>query len=106
MGQMNEWSVIVYDKPDKDRMTVFEEHVKGLPEFVKNRSMITGGQISDDSDPRKPIGSNFIIRAETKEDVINILKNDAFYKNGIWDMENIIIHHLFCVYREGLEYQL
>jgi len=106
MGEMQEWCVIVYDKPGTDRMSVFDQHVNGLPETIKNGSMITGGQINDDSDPRKPIGSNLTIRAETKEDVIKILKNDAFYKNGIWDVENAIIHHLYCVYREGLEYQL
>lgn len=106
MGKMNEWSVIVYDKPGMDRMTVFGEHVNGLPGFIDDKSMVTGGQINDDSDPRKPIGSSFIIRAETKEDVVNILKKDAFYKHGIWDVDNAIIHHLYCVYREGLDYQL
>lgn len=106
MSETNEWCVVVYDKPGTDRMSVFDQHVKSLPNVIEGGIMITGGQINDDSDPRKPIGSSLTIRAKTKEDVIKILKNDAFYKNGIWDVDNALIYHLYCVYREELIYQL
>ena len=78
MSEMNEWCVIVYDKLGADRMSIFDQHLKGLPTVIKGGIMITGGQINDDSDPRKPIGSSFIIRAATKEDVVSILKKDSF----------------------------
>lgn len=106
MAEKNLWSVVVYDRPEADRMTVFDQHVAGLPAIIANGTFVAGGQINDDSDARKPIGSSLFLKADTREDVIEILKNDTFGKHNIWDIDNAIIHHLFCVYREGQEYQL
>ena len=98
--------MVVYDRPEADRMTVFDKHVAGLPAIIEDGTLVAGGQINDNSDPRKPIGSSLMIRADTKEDVVKILKNDTFGKYNIWDIDNAIIHNLFCVYREGQAYQL
>ncbi|SMN19471.1 similar to Meyerozyma guilliermondii PGUG_01654 hypothetical protein [Maudiozyma saulgeensis] len=101
MGELSDWSVIVYDKPGVDRTEAYDKHVKALPAIIDLGLVVFGGQINDDSNPRKPIGSSLTIRAETKEDAIKLLKQDVFYKEGIWDVDNAIIHHFNCVFIEG-----
>lgn len=101
MGELSDWSVIVYDRPGVDRSEAYVRHVKALPAIIEKGLVVFGGQINDESDPRKPIGSSLTVRAETREDAIELLKNDVFYKEGIWDVDNAIIHHFKCVFIEG-----
>jgi hypothetical protein len=32
-----------------------------------------------------------IVEAESREDVINLLKEDVYYEEGVWDVDNVAI---------------
>ncbi|SMN17928.1 similar to Meyerozyma guilliermondii PGUG_01654 hypothetical protein [Maudiozyma saulgeensis] len=98
MGKLSDWSIIVYDRPGADRTEAYDKHVKALTVIIDLRLVVLRGQINDDNNP---IGSSLTIRVETKDDNLKLLKQDILYKEGIWDVDNAIIHHFNCVFIEG-----
>lgn len=88
-----EWIVIVYDKPGADRNTaVLQEHVAGIPATVNAGIVTSAGGIFQDAERTKYAGSAFNLIVDSKEEAIEFLKKDIFYKNGIWDIDSVIAH--------------
>lgn len=99
---MVEWVVIVYDKPGSDRSQFRPQHLAALPPLVESGKLVQAGAIYKDVIDGKPTnfaGSHLTVVADTKEEVIQIIKNDVFAKEGIWDVENAIIYPFGCAYR-------
>ncbi|SMN22988.1 similar to Meyerozyma guilliermondii PGUG_01654 hypothetical protein [Maudiozyma saulgeensis] len=84
-----------------DRTEAYDKHVKALSAIIDLGLVVFWGQINDDSNPRKAICSSLTTKTGTREDAIKLLKQDIFYKEGIWDVDNAIIHHFNCVFIEG-----
>ncbi|ODV95112.1 hypothetical protein PACTADRAFT_49863 [Pachysolen tannophilus NRRL Y-2460] len=101
---MVEWVVIVYDKPNTSRKGLREEHLAAIGPNVEKGIVKNVGAIYHDiptADNRPFAGSSFNIEAESREEVIEFLKQDIFAKKGIWDIENALIYPYGCVYREA-----
>lgn len=94
------------DNPGADRSKHANEHLVGVRRNKASGLFLSGGQINDESTPRKAIGSHLQIRCGTKEEVLEILRNDPFTKGGVWNMDIAKVYHLKCVYREKLEMQI
>ncbi|SMN22429.1 similar to Meyerozyma guilliermondii PGUG_01654 hypothetical protein [Maudiozyma saulgeensis] len=103
---MTEWCVVVMDKPGAERKKYGSLHVTGIKPIIKAGILLSGGQINDESNPPKAVGSHLQIRADTKQDVVEMLQNDPFSRYGVWDIDNAIIYRLDCVYRERLDLTL
>ncbi|KAA8896532.1 hypothetical protein TRICI_006875 [Trichomonascus ciferrii] len=89
-----EYLVIVQDKPNSfdKRMEVRDQHLGNVKSVVKaqgpgNGPMTSGGGIAHDKD-QNLCGSMLTIEAESKEKVIEILKQDVYYTSGVWDVDN------------------
>ncbi|KAK6459095.1 uncharacterized protein RJT20DRAFT_4677 [Scheffersomyces xylosifermentans] len=87
-----EYNVIVYDKPNVDRTKVRPAHVAAIASVVNSGIVKAAGAIYHDDAKTKFAGSAFHLVADSKEDVIEFLKRDIYYKEGIWDIENVIIN--------------
>lgn len=87
-----EWNVIVFDKPNADRLPFRTEHLNKIPHDVNAGIIKSVGAIYHDVEKTKFAGSAYHILASSKEEVIEFLKGDAFYKNGVWDINSVIAH--------------
>lgn len=100
---MVEWCVIVYDKPGADRGPYRPTHLAGIPPLVEQGKLVNAGAIYHDLVDGKPAnfaGSNLTVVADTKEEVLEILNNDIFAKEGVWDMSTVKIFPFGCAARK------
>lgn len=104
LNKMVEWCVIVYDKKGSDRSLFRPAHLQGIPKLVEEGKLVCAGAIYQDVSPEGKLsnfaGSHLQIVADTKEEALEIVKGDVFAKEGIWDLENIIIYPFGCAVRQ------
>ncbi|CCH46840.1 hypothetical protein BN7_6441 [Wickerhamomyces ciferrii] len=96
---MVEWLVVVYDKPvfkPQDRGQFRPQHLAAIPAQVESGKVTNVGaifhEIPEDDKPKKFAGSSLNVVANSREEVIEILNQDIFAKEGIWDVENALIY--------------
>lgn len=87
-----EYNVIVYDKPGADRSKVRPQHVADIPAAVNSGIVKLAGAIYQDDARTKFAGSAFHLIAEDRKDIIDFLKKDIYAREGIWDLENVVIN--------------
>ncbi|AET39546.1 YciI family protein Ecym_4509 [Eremothecium cymbalariae DBVPG len=100
---MVEWCVTVYDKPGSDRSPYRSMHLERIPELVQEGKIVVAGAIYKDLVDGKPggfAGSHLILVADTREEVVELLKGDIYAKEGVWDMDNILIFPFGCAVRK------
>ncbi|KAI1817348.1 hypothetical protein GGS20DRAFT_582486 [Poronia punctata] len=91
-----DWLVVVPDKPGKqaDRLKVRAQHFEGIRPLAEAGFLKTGGAIFNDipegTDASKYdfYGSSLVCVAESKEEVLEVLKKDIYATSGVWDLEN------------------
>lgn len=86
-----EYNVIVYDKPNTDRSKVRPQHVADIPANVPN-PIRSAGAIYKDEAKTQFAGSAFHLVANSREEIIEFLKKDVYYREGIWDIDNVVIN--------------
>lgn len=86
-----EYNVIIYDFPNSDRSKVRPQHVADIPANVPN-PIRSAGAIYQDEAKTKFAGSAFHLVANSKEEVIEFLKKDIYYREGIWDINSVVIN--------------
>lgn len=86
-----EYNVIIYDFPNSDRSKVRPQHVADIPANVPNPIRSTGAIYQDEA-KTKFAGSAFHLVANSKEEVIEFLKKDIYYREGIWDINSVVIN--------------
>ncbi|KAI1439275.1 hypothetical protein GGR50DRAFT_690619 [Xylaria sp. CBS 124048] len=91
-----EWLVVIPDKPGmhEKRLEVRAQHLIGAKELSDKGFVKTGGAIfnekpeGNDASKFSFYGSTIICEAESKEEVIEALRQDIYSKSGVWDVEN------------------
>ncbi|CEP60654.1 YciI family protein LALA0_S01e15896g [Lachancea lanzarotensis] len=100
---MVEWAVVIFDKKGSDRTKLRPEHLEGVHyQYGKGVLKCAGAiyhNVGDDGKLSEFAGSHLQIEAPTKEDALQVIYNDPFAKNDIWDLENIIIYPFGCAVR-------
>lgn len=96
-----EWNVIVFDKPGTDRTEVRPQHVAAIPEAVNSGIVTSVGAIYQDVEKTKFAGSTFHLFAESKEEILEFLKEDIYYKSGIWDLDSVVANPVGIACRLG-----
>lgn len=96
-----EWNVIVFDKPGADRTPVRPQHLADIPPTVESGVVTSVGAIYHDVEKTKFAGSTFHIMAASKEEILEFLKKDIFYKSGIWDLDSVIANPVGIVARKA-----
>lgn len=94
-----EWLVVVYDRPNVNRLLFRTQHIARIPLLVGKGIITNCGPIFSDDERSKFIGSSFNLRAASREDVVDFLKEDIYWKEGVWDVDNAIIHPYTAVRR-------
>lgn len=93
--------MIVYDKPGTDRTLVRPQHVAAIPEAVNSGIVTSVGAIYQDVEKTKFAGSTFHLFAESKEEILDFLKKDIYYQEGIWDIESVVANPVGIACRIG-----
>ena len=100
---MVEWLVIVYDKPEADRLSCRQQHIAAVPNHIETGKITNVGAIYKDVDeagtPKEFIRSTYNIIADSREEILEFLKKDIYYKNGIWDLDSVVMHPYGCFHR-------
>ncbi|KAI9930839.1 hypothetical protein ASPWEDRAFT_47814 [Aspergillus wentii DTO 134E9] len=88
-----EFLCILPDKPGvvEKRLEVRGAHLENVKPLVEQGSVVIGGATFDHhpTGGETPAfnGSMLIVVVENEEQVWEILKNDVYVKNGVWDLE-------------------
>lgn len=90
-----EWLVIVPDKPNslQKRLAVRPLHLEKIQPLVEVGQVVFGGatlgeQPSIEGTPDMK-GSVMLFKADTEEEVRNLIKNDDYTKGDVWDIEKL-----------------
>lgn len=68
------------------------EHFKGIAPTINAGIVKSAGAIYTDETKTKFAGSAFHLVANNKDEVIEFLKKDIYFREGIWDINNVVIH--------------
>ncbi|KAI5359899.1 hypothetical protein Slin15195_G117580 [Septoria linicola] len=108
MGKQ-EWMVILPDKPDAlaSRMEIRPQHLAAIKPHISSGLLVLGGASLDEplqeGQPPKINGSVLMAEADTKEEVMELVKSDVYYTKGVWDVEKIQIFPFKSAVREALK---
>lgn len=95
-----EWLVIIYDKPVNQRLKFRAQHLAKVPSAVESGAVTGCGPIFKDETKKEFLGSSFTIQAETKSEVLELLKKDIYAAEDVWDFDNVVIHPYAPFYRQ------
>lgn len=98
---MPQYNVIVYDFPGIDRNPKRQLHFAEVPRYVNSGVLLAGGAIyrSDDCLTDSFAGLWLHVEAESREAVIEFLKQDPYATEGVWDVSTAIIHPMTAAVR-------
>ncbi|KAK0708792.1 hypothetical protein B0T21DRAFT_352825 [Apiosordaria backusii] len=102
-----EWLVVIPDFPaaHEKRLEVRPQHFGGLKPAVDSGLYKMGGAVLNEppqgSDPTKFsfAGSTVVISASSREEIKEVLRNDVYAKEGVWDVENAQMWPFLCAFR-------
>ncbi|KAK5127459.1 hypothetical protein LTR85_006798 [Meristemomyces frigidus] len=91
MASKQEWMIILPDKPGMlaKRMEVRPDHLSALKPLVDSNFFVFGGASLEEplkeGEGPKANGSVMLALADTKEEVLEKVKEDIYAKSGVWD---------------------
>lgn len=106
-----EFLVIVPDKPgaQQKRLEVRAAHLAEVKPRFENGTYKMGGavlnSVPNGTDPSTFDfhGSSFVAEAESKEAVLEQLKDDVYVTSGVWDLEKAQVFPFICAFRSAKE---
>lgn len=96
-SSQKEWLVQIPDKPNalQKRLAARSDHLKNVTPKVDAGQVSFGGATLSkhpaEGETPDMTGSVMLVKAETKEEVIELLKSDVYTKQGAWDVDNATI---------------
>lgn len=90
--QKLEWLVIIYDLPVNRRLAFRADHLSKVPGNVASGLVTSAGPIFKDESKKEFLGSSFTIRASSRSEVLDFLKQDVYAHEKVWDFNNVVIH--------------
>lgn len=103
-----EWLVQIPDKPNalQNRLGARPTHLKNIQPRVDAGQVVLGGAVLTkhpaEGETPDMTGSVMIFKADTKEEILEILKSDEYVKQGAWDVEKAQITPFKSAIRLGL----
>ncbi|KAL6714955.1 hypothetical protein ACLMJK_007215 [Lecanora helva] len=104
--QKHEWLVILPDRENvlEQRMGVRSKHFEDLGQAVREGFYKFGGATLDEPQTEgsslKINGSVMLAIAESREEVVERLRNDVYSKNNVWDWDKVTIYPFKSAFRE------
>ncbi|KAI9838402.1 MAG: hypothetical protein M1819_005671 [Sarea resinae] len=108
MSKKLEFIVILPDKEGslERRMKVRPDHLSAVSKQVEAGFWTFGGALLEDhpkeGESPKINGSIMLASADSKEEVIETLKNDTYYQNEVWDWEKVKVYPFKTAVRKAL----
>lgn len=103
-----EWLCQIPDKPNalQKRLKARPAHLENLNPRIQAGQVVFGGamlseQPAVDGTPDM-VGSVMLIKASSRDEVVELLKNDEYTKQGAWDIEKATITPFKCAVRTAL----
>ncbi|SPN97523.1 uncharacterized protein DNG_01034 [Cephalotrichum gorgonifer] len=101
------WIVVVPDKTgtQEKRLEIRAQHLEGVKKHEASGLVKMGGAVLNDvpegADPSKWsfYGSTLNVVAATKDEVLELLRNDIYTTSGVWDVENAQIWPAILAFR-------
>jgi len=96
-SSQKEWLVQIPDKPNslQKRLGARPDHLKNIKPKVDAGQIAFGGATLSkhpaEGETPDMTGSVMLVKAETKEEVIELLESDVYTKQGAWDVDNATI---------------
>ncbi|KAJ2551383.1 hypothetical protein EV175_003714 [Coemansia sp. RSA 1933] len=88
--------VIIKDFEDAEalnrRLSVRQMHLAESVNRGKNGTQVSGGAILDSHENGKMIGSALIMRAESKDQIMEMLMSDPYTVGKAWDLDTVQIY--------------
>ncbi|KAK5074241.1 hypothetical protein LTR64_006614 [Lithohypha guttulata] len=103
-----EWLVQIPDKPNalQNRLHARPAHLKNLTPRIEAGQVVFGGAMLSkqpvEGESPDMVGSVMLVKAESEEEVKELLKNDEYTKQGAWDVENAKIIPFRCAVRTAM----
>lgn len=103
-----EWLVTVPDKPSalQKRLAARPAHLTQLNPRIDAGQVVFGGAIlgKQPGDGETPAmeGSVLLVKADTEEEVRELINSDPYAKQGAWDVEKATIIPFKCVIRTAI----
>lgn len=97
MEGKQEWLIILPDHQGKlsERLRVRPDHLKNIKPLVESKFWVMGGASLEEpikeGETPKMNGSVMIAQADTKDEVLEKIRNDIYYTSGVWDESKIQI---------------
>lgn len=104
-----EWLIILPDHADvlEKRQAARPGHLIGAKSQAEKGIFTFGGAFFDehpgDGEAPKAKGSVILAHAESREELLEVLRADEYTKSGVWDMEKVQIFPFKTALRKGLE---
>ncbi|CAN6595653.1 hypothetical protein TRVA0_001S01552 [Trichomonascus vanleenenianus] len=106
---LKEYLVIIKDRPNvlEKRMEIRPEHFSNLKVTRQQQpGILTSGGGLLSQDPKEGttpsfVGSMLTVRANSREEVKEILKKDVYYEKGVWDVDNAEIYNFLPAFRDA-----
>ncbi|CCC12347.1 unnamed protein product [Sordaria macrospora k-hell] len=97
-GKKIEWLVVVpdFEGVGEKRLEVRPKTLTYLP---PKGAVLSEPPTSDDPKTFKFAGSTIVLLAESREEVIEILKGDVYAQKGVWDVEKAQMWPFKCAFR-------
>ncbi|PVU98572.1 hypothetical protein BB559_001460 [Furculomyces boomerangus] len=91
---MKEYLVLIKDFTDPEcysrRMAVREQHLANSKKAKQEgKHMIMGGGLADKDG--KLVASSILFKADTKDEIMEILKKDIYVESNVWDLSTVFI---------------
>ena len=109
MTTIRDWLIQIPIKPENlaELPKNLQPHVQHLQQQVKDGKIVFGGptlaaQPTGPEDMPKPTSSVYLIKAETEQEVYDIVNGNAFAKAGVWDVEKSVITPFRCTVRQPM----
>ncbi|TGO35711.1 hypothetical protein BHYA_0149g00240 [Botrytis hyacinthi] len=105
----HEWLVILPDHEGvlQKRLEARPQHLAGVKPLAEAGAILFGGAFFDDLPPDGETpqvkGTVLLAYAESKEKVLEQLRQDEYTKSGVWDWDRVQIYGFKTALRKGLE---
>ncbi|PVU95663.1 hypothetical protein BB559_002648 [Furculomyces boomerangus] len=90
---------IIHDSTDPIHVarkpSVLDEHVAYL-RTIKAKSHIQSVSVIKDKNGNT-VGSILLCSADSKKHLKNLIENDPFVKDGIWDINTLVVHEVLLI---------
>lgn len=99
-----EWLVVIFDHAAGQRLRFKTEHLATLRANINKGVVTSGGPLFEDAAQTKPFGSALTVKADSKAEVVDLLKSDIYAEKNVWNFDTLMVHPCAPRFRSSIEW--